>query len=145
MKAADYKELRVYRLAVDAAMEIFESSRSWPAEEKYSLTDQTKMMHGAASWCSAGRELRETPPESIVGTPEREERQSVRASTREESVPRYTLPRFTLARFTLHESQRSTLDEPTLHEPTLHEPTLHEPTLHEPTLLTLHDLCSAAS
>jgi len=38
----DYKELRVYRLAFDSAMKIFELSKSWPKEEKYSLTDQIR-------------------------------------------------------------------------------------------------------
>lgn len=42
MKVADYKELRVYRLAFDSAMEVFDLSRSWPSEEKYSLTDQIR-------------------------------------------------------------------------------------------------------
>ena len=42
MKVADYKELRVYNLAFDSALEIFELSRSWPSEEKYSLTDQIR-------------------------------------------------------------------------------------------------------
>ena len=42
MKVADYKELRVYKLAFDSAMEIFELGRSWPSEEKYSLTDQIR-------------------------------------------------------------------------------------------------------
>jgi len=42
MKVADYKELRVYRLAFESAMEIFELARSWPPEEKYSLTDQIR-------------------------------------------------------------------------------------------------------
>ena len=42
MKVADYKELRVYRLAFDSAMEIFELSRRWPSEEKFSLTDQIR-------------------------------------------------------------------------------------------------------
>ena len=42
MKVADYKELRVYRLAFDSAMQIFELSRAWPSEEKYSLTDQIR-------------------------------------------------------------------------------------------------------
>ena len=42
MKVADYKELRVYKLAFDSAMEIFHLSRSWPSEEKYSLTDQIR-------------------------------------------------------------------------------------------------------
>ena len=42
MKVADYKALRVYRLAFDSAMEIFELSRRWPSEEKFSLTDQIR-------------------------------------------------------------------------------------------------------
>jgi four helix bundle protein len=42
MKVADYKELRVYKLAFDSAMEVFELSRSWPSEERYSLTDQVR-------------------------------------------------------------------------------------------------------
>jgi four helix bundle protein len=42
MKVADYKELRVYRLAFESAMEVFELSRNWPSEEKFSLTDQIR-------------------------------------------------------------------------------------------------------
>lgn len=42
MRVADYKDLRVYKLAFESAMEIFELSRHWPAEEKYSLTDQVR-------------------------------------------------------------------------------------------------------
>src|SRR5664280_3471834 len=42
MKVADYKELRVYKLAFDSAMEVFKLSRLWPSEEKYSLTDQIR-------------------------------------------------------------------------------------------------------
>lgn len=42
MKVADYKELRVFKLAFDSAMEIFELSRSWPPGEKFSLTDQIR-------------------------------------------------------------------------------------------------------
>jgi len=42
MKVADYKELRVYKLAFDSAMEIFKLGRKWPSEEKYSLTDQIR-------------------------------------------------------------------------------------------------------
>jgi len=42
MKVADYKELRVYKLAFDSALEIFELGRSWPSEERYSLTDQIR-------------------------------------------------------------------------------------------------------
>jgi four helix bundle protein len=42
MRVADYKELRVYRLAFESAMEIFALSRKFPTEEKFSLTDQIR-------------------------------------------------------------------------------------------------------
>jgi four helix bundle protein len=37
-----YKELRVYQAAMEAAMRIFELTKSFPTEEKYSLTDQIR-------------------------------------------------------------------------------------------------------
>ena len=37
-----FRELRVYREAFDAAMRIFECSKRWPTEERYSLTDQIR-------------------------------------------------------------------------------------------------------
>ena len=37
-----YKELRVYQAAMDAAMRIFELSKGFPVEERYSLTDQIR-------------------------------------------------------------------------------------------------------
>jgi four helix bundle protein len=37
-----HKELRVYQLAFETAMEIFKISKSFPKEEKYSLTDQVR-------------------------------------------------------------------------------------------------------
>lgn len=37
-----HQELEVYRKAFDSAMEIFESSKSFPREETYSLTDQIR-------------------------------------------------------------------------------------------------------
>jgi four helix bundle protein len=42
MRVADYKQLRVYRLAFESAMEIFELSKKIPSEEKFSLTDQIR-------------------------------------------------------------------------------------------------------
>ena len=42
MRVADYKDLRVYKLAFESAMEIFELSKNFPAEEKFSLTDQIR-------------------------------------------------------------------------------------------------------
>ncbi len=37
-----FRELEVYQLAMDAAMQIFEVSKPFPPEEKYSLTDQIR-------------------------------------------------------------------------------------------------------
>jgi four helix bundle protein len=38
----DFKELIVYKKAFTLAMEVFEVSKSFPKEEKYSLTDQIR-------------------------------------------------------------------------------------------------------
>jgi four helix bundle protein len=45
-----YKELRVYQAALDAAMQIFELSKQFPVEERYSLTDQ--MRRSSRSVCT---------------------------------------------------------------------------------------------
>jgi len=45
-----FRELRVYQVAFDASMKIFELSKSWPTEERYSLTDQ--MRRASRSVCS---------------------------------------------------------------------------------------------
>lgn len=37
-----YRELRVYQDAIDAAMRIFEATKAFPAEEKFSLVDQVR-------------------------------------------------------------------------------------------------------
>ena len=50
MKILSYRELRVYRSAVDLAMEIFELTKTFPPEEKYSLTDQ--MRRSSRSVCA---------------------------------------------------------------------------------------------
>ena len=42
MKIRTHKDLEVYKLAFEAAMEIFELSKSFPKEERYSLTDQIR-------------------------------------------------------------------------------------------------------
>ena len=41
-KINSYKDLRVYNNAMDAAMKIFEFTKSFPPEEKHSLTDQLR-------------------------------------------------------------------------------------------------------
>ena len=42
MKIRSHLELEVYKLAFDAAMRIFELTREFPKEEKYSLVDQVR-------------------------------------------------------------------------------------------------------
>lgn len=37
-----FKSMKVYRMAYDVAMEIFEVSKSFPKEERYSLCDQIR-------------------------------------------------------------------------------------------------------
>jgi len=37
-----HKELEVYKLAFGAALEIYRISKSFPTEEKFSLTDQVR-------------------------------------------------------------------------------------------------------
>jgi four helix bundle protein len=48
------KELRVYKKAYDLAMKIFFLSKSWPADEEYSLTDQIR--RASRSVCANLRE-----------------------------------------------------------------------------------------
>jgi len=48
------KDLTVYQKAYALAMEIFEASRGFPAEEKYSLTDQIR--RSSRSVCTNIRE-----------------------------------------------------------------------------------------
>ena len=42
MKSKGFKDLNVYNLAFETAMEIFNVSKRFPVEEKYSLTDQIR-------------------------------------------------------------------------------------------------------
>lgn len=42
MKIRSHKELDTYKLAFDVAMEIFELTKTFPSDEKYSLTDQIR-------------------------------------------------------------------------------------------------------
>ncbi|MDT5124137.1 MAG: hypothetical protein QOC96_3619 [Acidobacteriota bacterium] len=45
-----YKELRVYQAAMEAAMQIFELTKGFPAEEKFSMVDQ--MRRSSRSVCA---------------------------------------------------------------------------------------------
>ena len=49
-KVRTYKDLRVYNLAFDAAMEIFRLTKGFPVEERYSLVDQ--MRRSSRSVCA---------------------------------------------------------------------------------------------
>ncbi len=50
MAAYNFKETTLYKKAFSLAMEIFEKSKSFPKEEKYSLTDQ--ITRSSISVCS---------------------------------------------------------------------------------------------
>lgn len=47
---ASYKELRVYQSAMQAAMEIFELTKGFPAEERFTMVDQ--MRRSSRSVCA---------------------------------------------------------------------------------------------
>src|SRR3989338_10927981 len=49
-KISSVRELKVYRLGFDTAMEIFDVAKSYPLEEKYSLSDQIR--RSSRSVCS---------------------------------------------------------------------------------------------
>jgi four helix bundle protein len=42
MPAHGFRDLKAYQLAFDLAMEIFRESKKFPADERYSLTDQIR-------------------------------------------------------------------------------------------------------
>ena len=42
MGVKDFRELRVYQLAFESAVRIYELTKSFPSEERYSLTDQIR-------------------------------------------------------------------------------------------------------
>ncbi|MCF7814764.1 MAG: four helix bundle protein [Candidatus Cloacimonetes bacterium] len=42
MRIRDHQDLQVYQLAFDCAMQIFEITKTFPKEERYSLTDQIR-------------------------------------------------------------------------------------------------------
>jgi four helix bundle protein len=49
-KIKGYKELRVYQAAIEAAMSIFDLTKHFPPEEKYSMVDQ--MRRSSRSVCA---------------------------------------------------------------------------------------------
>ena len=54
MEIKSAKDLIVYKKAYALAMEIYQLSKSWPAEERYSLTDQIR--RSSRSTCANMRE-----------------------------------------------------------------------------------------
>ncbi len=44
-----HKELKVYKLSFEAGMEVFEFSKKFPSEERFSLTDQVRRSSRADS------------------------------------------------------------------------------------------------
>ena len=42
MTAKDFRELRVYQLAFDTAFEVYQVSKTFPVDERYSMTDQIR-------------------------------------------------------------------------------------------------------
>ena len=50
MKIETHRDLEVYRMAFDAAMQIFELTKAFPKEETYALTDQVR--RSSRSVCS---------------------------------------------------------------------------------------------
>jgi len=42
MTAKDFRELRVYQLAFETAFQVYQISRTFPADERYSMTDQIR-------------------------------------------------------------------------------------------------------
>ncbi|WP_246163639.1 MULTISPECIES: four helix bundle protein [Brasilonema] len=68
-----HKDLRVYQMAFDAAMKIFEVSKDFPVEERYSLTDPP-------AWCNRlWREL--TPVTYGRKTPHASSRETLSVDT----------------------------------------------------------------
>jgi len=43
MGVKNYKETKVYKLSFEQAMDVFETSKLFPREEIYSLTDQVRL------------------------------------------------------------------------------------------------------
>jgi len=52
-KVGSFKDLIVYQKAYKLAMEIFEISKTFPKEEKYSLTDQMRRSSRSVTACIA--------------------------------------------------------------------------------------------
>ncbi len=65
-KILSFKDLIVYQKAYKLAMEIFEISKSFPKEEKYSLTDQIRRSSRSVSSIIAEAWAKRTYPKAFV-------------------------------------------------------------------------------
>lgn len=61
-----YKDLKVYQLAYEAAMQIFEISKTFPKEERYALTDQIRRSSRAVCSNIAEGFMKRKYPKSFV-------------------------------------------------------------------------------
>jgi four helix bundle protein len=59
-KVVNHRDLDVYQRAFDAAMKVYALSKAFPAEERYSLTDQIR--RSSRSVCSNLAEGVASPP-----------------------------------------------------------------------------------
>ena len=66
MKIRSHQELDVYRIAFDAAITIYEKSKGFPKEEKYSLTDQIRRSSRSVCANLAGAFRKRRYPKSFV-------------------------------------------------------------------------------
>jgi hypothetical protein len=62
MGSQSFKNLTVYKKAFELAMTIFNLSKAFPKEEKYSLTDQVRRSSRSVVVCIAEAYAKETTP-----------------------------------------------------------------------------------
>jgi len=65
-KIRTHKELKVYKLSFEAGMEVFEFSKKFPSEERFSLTDQVRRPSRAVSGIIAESWRKRRYPKSFV-------------------------------------------------------------------------------
>lgn len=61
-----HKDLKVYKLSFEAGMEVFELSKKFPKEEKYSLTDQIRRSSRSVSGNIAEAWRKRRYPKSFI-------------------------------------------------------------------------------
>ena len=62
---AGYRDLKVYQLAFRLAMEIFDESKRFPSEERYSLIDQIRRSSRSVATNYCGRLQKAAVPEHV--------------------------------------------------------------------------------